>query len=116
MNYHRMLYEATAWLLMLQVQMKGYPFSTVVSRYLEESAFTDSGERAVDSVAILLALDRNGEPMTAEVIDRLEQDIAELKIGEFPESDREDIGSDLKTAQNVIKWYRTTEGKILNTP
>ena len=116
MNYHRMLYETTAWLLMLQVQMKEYPFSTVVSRYLEESAFTDSGERAVDSVAVLLALDRNGEPMTAEIINRLEQNLAELKVSGFPENDRTCIEADLKTVKTVIEWYRTTEGKILNTP
>ena len=112
MDYYKTLYEATAYLLMLQVQMREYPFSTVVSRYLEENAFADSRERAVESVAVLLALDRNGEPMRAEIIDRLEQSLAGLKIGDFPETARAGIEADLKTAKTVIEWYRTTEEKI----
>lgn len=108
MNYDRQLYETTAWLLMLQVQMREYPFSTVVSRYIGESAresWADSVVRAVESVAILLALERNGEPMPADMIDSLERNIAEYV--EFPES-----ADDLKTAKSVIEWHRTTKGKL----
>lgn len=109
MNYDRQLYEATAWLLMLQMQMREYPFSTVVSRYIGESAsaWADSSVRAVESAAILLALERNGEPMPADIIDRLERNIEELDLSEFPQS-----ADDQKTAKNVIEWYRTTEGKL----
>lgn len=110
MNYERQLYEATAWLLMLQVQMREYPFSTVVSRYIGESAresWSDGVVRAVESVAILLALERNGEPMPADIIDSLDRNIAELDPAEFPES-----AGDLKTAKSVLKWYRTTSGKL----
>lgn len=112
MNYYRQIYETTAWLLMLQVQMREYPFSTVVSRYIGESAesWSDCQVRAVESVAVLLALDRNGEPMPAEIFDELDRNIAELHPAEFPES--ADIEADLKTSKNVIGWYRTTEGKL----
>ena len=112
MDYYRILYETTAYLLMLRVQSGEYPFSTTVYRYFEDSAMTDKQERAVESVAILLALDRNGEQMYADIIDRLEQNIAELRLDSFPEAVRADIEADLKTAKNVIDWYRTTDGKI----
>lgn len=112
MNYYRQIYETTAWLLMLQVQMREYPFSTVVSRYIVDSAesWSDSQVRAVESVAILLALERSGEPMPAEIIGELDRNIAELHPADFPES--ADIEADLRTAKSVIEWYRTTDGKL----
>lgn len=114
MDYFRRLYETTAWLLMLQVQMREYPYSTVVSRYIYESGWklSDSRERAIESVAVLLSFDRSGEPMTANIINELERNIAELAVDEFPESIQADVKADLKTSERVIDWYRNTDGKL----
>lgn len=106
MDYYRKLYEATAFLLMFQVQMKESPFSTVVSRFTEGWPWEDSQVRAVESVAILLALERTGEPMYKDTIDELDRNIAEF-VPETPEME-----ADLKTAKSVINWYRTTESAL----
>lgn len=111
MNYNRRLYEATAWLLMLQEQMPEYPFSTVVARFFDDR-WDDSKKKAVDYIAILLALERTGAPMCADTIDELESGIAALSPEDFSENDRAYAEADLKTAKSVIDWYRNTAGKL----
>lgn len=111
MNYNRRLYEATAWLLMLREQMPKYPFGTVVARFFDDR-WDDSQKKAVDCIAVLLALERTGAPMNARTIDELESGIAELAPEDFSENDRADAEADLKTAKSVINWYRTTEGAL----
>lgn len=115
MDYNRRLYEATAYLLMLQHQSKDYDYNVVVSRYIYDSGgeWQDNIVRFVDSVALLLSLERYGEPMSAETIDRLELNIAELSPKDFPERDRDCVESDLETARCVIEWYRTTPNKLM---
>lgn len=108
MNYYRRLYEETAYLLMLQTEMREYPFSTVVSRFVSEGG----QDRAVEAVAVILALERTGEPMSADIIDGLEKSISEFDVAAFPENERQDIEAHLKTAQSVLEWYRDTPGKI----
>lgn len=114
MNYFRELYETTARLLMLQVQMRDHSYSTVVSRFIYKGAlkYSDSSERAVESIAILLSLERNGEPMFADIVNKPERNIAKLDPENFPESVRGDTEADLRTAKNVIGWYRNTVGKL----
>lgn len=111
MNYYRKLYEETAYLLMLQTEMREYPFSTVVSRFIGESGY-DSQDRAVEAIAVILALERVGEPMPADIIDGLDKSISEFDAAAFPENERLDIEAHLKTARSVIEWYRDTPGKI----
>ena len=48
MNYNKILYDVTAMLLMLQVQMKEYSYSTVVYRYFCECGY--SGRSTCDTV------------------------------------------------------------------
>lgn len=112
MDYNRQLYEATAHLLMLQFFMNGY--DTVISRYIYDKSevWKDDKVKAVDSIAILLSLGRISEYMPADIIDKLEHNIAELASEDFPQRDRDSVKSDLETARNVIDWYRTTPGKM----
>ena len=114
MDYNRRLYEATAYLLMLRQQSKDYDYNVIVSQYIYDSGgeWQDNTVRAVDSVAILLSLEMCGAPMPADIIDKLEHNVAELAPEDFPERDRDSVKSDLETARNVIDWYRTTPGKM----
>lgn len=111
MNYNRRLYEATAWLLMLREQMTEYPFSTVVARFFDDSR-DDIKNKAIDCIAVLLALERTGAPMYADTINELADSIAKIAPDDFSESDRADVEADLKTAKSVINWFRTTEGAL----
>lgn len=108
MNYDRMLYETAAYLVMLQAQMREYPFSTVVSCYISEArtAWEDPKLRGVESAAILLILERLGEDMPEDIISLLEQNISEVGAEMFPENDRAAVIDDLKTAKGVVQWYR----------
>lgn len=115
MDYNRRLYEATAYLLMLRYQNKDYDHNIIVSRYIYDSGgeWQDNTVRAVDSIAILLFLERCGLPMSSEIIDELELNIANLSPKDFPERDRDFVKSDLETARDVIEWYRTTPDKLM---
>lgn len=96
---------------MLQTEMREYPFSTVVARFVSERVY-DSQDRFVEDIAVILALERTGEPMPADIIDRLDKSISEFDAAAFPENERPDIEAHLKTARSVIAWYRDTPGKI----
>lgn len=111
MDYYKMLFDATAYLLMLQIQMREYPFSTVTARFLSESSY-EAKAQAVEKVAVVHALERTGEPMAADVMDELEEGVREFDVSVFPESERSVIEADLKMAGRVIEWYRNTPGKI----
>ena len=95
-------------MVMLQAQMREYPFSTVVSCYISEArtAWEDPMIRGVESVAVLLVLERIGEDMPEDVISLLEQNISEVAPERFPENVRAAVIDDLKTAKGVIQWYR----------
>ncbi|MGN0576627.1 MAG: hypothetical protein ACI4J2_11440 [Ruminococcus sp.] len=119
MNYNKILYDVTAMLLLLQSQMKEYSYSVVVSRYLYECGFPrarDTEYAAVEAIAILLSLERNGVPMPNKMMDELEKCIHCID-GEFisayiPNVDKTQFEEDLDTVKTVIHWYRTTEGKL----
>lgn len=111
MDYYRLLFEATAYLLLIEVQMKEYPFSGAVSRFLSEDSY-EAKARAVERIAVVHALDRTGEPMCADIIDEIEEYVSEFDIAAFDENERSVIEADLKTARRVIEWYRNTPGKI----
>lgn len=115
MDYNRRLYETTAHLLMLWQQNNEYDYNMIVSRYIYDSdrEWQDNTVRAVDSIAILLSFERNGALMSAEIIDKLEFNIAGLSPEDFPEYERECVKSDLETARAVIEWYRTTPDKLV---
>ena len=115
MNYYHRLYEAAAWLLMLQTEMKEKPFSAVVSRFISDSraAWSDNSVKSTDCIAVLLALERNGEPMPEDIITFLENNIPELDLKALSDGDRAAAEGDLRTAGAVIDWYKTTPGKIL---
>ena len=119
MNYNKILYDVTAMLLMLQVQMKEYSYSTVVSRYFCECGY--SGARnleyaAVEALAILLSLERNAVPIPSEMMDELERCIhridADFISAYISDADRKQFEEDLATVKFVIRWYRTTDGKL----
>ncbi len=111
MDYYRLLFEATAYLLLIEVQMREYPFSGAVSRFLSEDSY-EAKARAVERIAVVHALDRTGEPMCADIIDEIEEYVAKFDVAAFPENERSIIEADLKTARSVIEWYRNTPGKI----
>ncbi len=120
MNYNKILYDVTAMLLLLQVQMKECSYSTVVSRYLCECGY--SGARnpeyaAVEALAILLSLERNGVPMPSKMMDELERCIhridADFISANIADTDRKQFEDDLDTVKSVIRWYRTTDGKLI---
>lgn len=114
MNYNRRLHEATAYLLMLRQQNKDYDYNVIVSQYIYDSGgeWQDNTIRAVDSVAILLSLEMCSALMPADIIDKLEHNIAELAPEDFSEYDCCFIEEDLRTARLVIDWYRTTPDKM----
>ena len=110
-NYYKGLYGVTAMLLLLREQMRDSEYSTVVSRYIYESRQSwqsDSLLRAVESLGILLSLERNAAPMPPELIDELERNIGLLNNRDlnFSSRDLPQIADDLNTAKSVIRWYR----------
>lgn len=111
MEYYRLLFEETAYLLLIEVQMREYPFSGAVARFLSESAY-DAKTQAVEKIVVAHALERTGEPMAADIIDEIEECVSEFDIAAFDENERSVIEADLKTARRVIEWYRNTPGKI----
>ena len=112
MDYNRQLYEATAYLLMLRHDSDN--FNVTVSRYIHDNSgvWRDNKVRAVDSIAILLSLERNGASMPADIIGELELNITKLVLEDFPENEHSQIEADLQTAKSVIDWYRTTPDKM----
>lgn len=112
MDYNRQLYEAAAYLLLLCHDSD--KFDVTVSRYIHDNSevWKDDKVKAVDSIAILLSLERNGVSMPEDIISKLERNITELAPEDFPERDRCFIEEDLRTARVVIDWYRTTPDKI----
>ncbi len=119
MNYNKILYDVTAMLLLLQVQMKEYSYSTVVSRYFCECGYLSARDpeyAAVEALAILLSLERNGVPMSTKMMDELEKCIhcidAEFISTNIADADRKQFEDDLDTVRSVLHWYRTTDGKL----
>ena len=119
MNYNRILYDVTAMLLLLQVQMKEYSYSTVISRYFCECGYLGASNpeyEAVEALAILLSLERNALPISSEMMDELERCIHRIDAGfisaYIPDADRKQFEEDLATVKSVIRWYRTTDGKL----
>lgn len=116
MNYYEKLYGVTAMLLLLQYQMKDSEYAAVISRYIYDSQSewqSDASLKAAEALGILLSLERNAAPMPQKLIDELEQNISELDMNVFSESDRVSAENDLKTARGVIDWYKITPGKML---
>ena len=116
MNYYEMLYNVTAMLLLYTVQMKDYPYSTVIERYIYESRCDWERDKYVDVIGILLSLDRNSCEITRGQLDELEQalnSISDRYISDnFSNNDYLAFSSDYSTAQRIINYYKTTEGKL----
>ena len=119
MNYYEMLYDTTAMLLLYTVQMKEYPYSTVISRHIYESKYhwdKDIKKKIIDAIGILLSLERNATKIPQNLLDELERIINSISdefISNYiNKDDYAAFSSDLNTAHNVIKYYKTAEGKI----
>lgn len=118
MNYHEMLYDTTAMLLLYTVQMKEYPYSAVIERHICENRYhwdKDIRKKIIDAIGILLSLERNAAKIPKNLLDELERIINSISdefISNYiNDDDRAAFSSDLNTAHNVIKYYKTTEEK-----
>ena len=122
MNYYKMLYDSTAMLLLYTSQMTEYPYSTITARYMDDMIYhfpadSDTIEKDICVVAILLSLSRNGHPVYKSQLDTLEK-----IIGHVPEklpdvlnaTDYSAFLSDLEEVLSTIQFYRTTEGKLID--
>lgn len=116
MNYYEKLYGVTAMLLLLQYQMKDSEYAAVISRYISDSRYewqTDALIKAVESLGILLSLERNAAPMPLRLINELEHNISAFDLKALSDGDRAAAEGDLRTAGAVIDWYKTTPGKMI---
>lgn len=122
LNYYQMLYDSTAMLLLYTSQMTEYPYSTITARYMDDMIYhfpadSDTIEKYICVMAILLSLSRNGHPVYKSQLDTLEK-----IIGHVPEklpdvlnaTDYSAFLSDLKEVLSMIQFYRTTEGKLID--
>ena len=111
MNYYKGLYDATAMLLLYTAQMKEYPYSTVIERYIYESGGDSERDKFIEAIAILLSLDRNGCEISKSLLDELEQTLNSVSYKYISDNiSKEDylaFSSDLNTAQKVIEYYKT---------
>ncbi|MBR1444965.1 MAG: hypothetical protein IJ583_15710 [Firmicutes bacterium] len=133
-NYYKVLYDVTAELLMLSGQMKEYPYTTVISRYICESHCMHKERKFVgyengfdikvgyaEAIGILLSLERymaSGDlsPLLKsdyELLKSLADSVSDEYICEnYSGDDITAIKNDIKTAREVLKFY--IENELVN--
>ncbi|MBQ2264613.1 MAG: hypothetical protein II341_04335 [Oscillospiraceae bacterium] len=124
LNYHKTLYDVTAWLLMLYAQQtrrgiipNDFPLAVDMTCYDCIWFEPDSTRRTLSAIAILLFLDRETYRLTKETFQRLvsylhfEEDYPDTL--DMSEEDRAQMKRDMLSVNAVIQYYETHPEKLV---
>ena len=115
MNYLKVLYDVTAMLLLYSNQMKENDYATILSRFIYENVHFweyNTERKYIDTIGILLSLERNPVPISKEIFDLLNKTLSSISDEylwkHFSENDISLMKTDIQVARSAIDYYINT--------